>query len=569
MPPHTTVLQACDKQYTTSLAASLGVRTPQTCFVSSAAEAAQVAGSISYPVVLKARSTNQPGSDGKLRATGKPLYAKNAEEFRSAYADMASRSASVLVQEFVEGVGMGYFALMREGQVRAEFFHLRLRDVRPTGSGSSLRISVEPQPALRDAGLRILQALKWHGVAMVEFRVREDGEPVFMEVNGRFWNSLPLAIHSGVDFPALLAKMAEKGEVEGPSTYRANVRCRWLLGDVRHLVETLAGPPAGFPGKFPKRLQTLFSFIKPVRGTYHDNFSLDDPLPAVGDWLHFATRRIPGLVRKPRPQPANQFLGALHLHSKYSDGEFTLPEIKRIFTEAGCKFACVTDHAEYFDEEKLEYYMMECERLSGNGFKFVPGLEYRCDGGMHILGYGCTALTESTNPEQVIDHIQRHNGIAVIAHPADRMFASIENFSVLPHGIEVWNTKYDGRYAPRTGTFRLLAHLQQRKPELRAFYGTDLHWRRQYRGMYTALASPRSDRAEILDALRRGEYSGTKAELLLPSSGHLDGHLMMRFDLEHRKTDRLKRMAASLKNSAGRMGFSVPPALKAQLRRIF
>jgi hypothetical protein len=188
---------------------------------------------------------------------------------------------------------------------------------------------------------------------------------------------------------------------------------------------------------------------------------------------------------------------------------------------------------------------------------------------MHILGYGCTALTTSTDPEQVIHHIQRHNGIAVIAHPADRMFASIESFSILPQGIEVWNTKYDGRYAPRTGTFRLLAHLQQRQPDIRAFYGTDLHWKRQYRGMFTALACAAADRSEILDALRRGEYSGAKAELQLPSTGHLQEELLVRFDLEHRKTDRMRRLATSFKSTAGRFGFSVPPALKAQLRRIF
>ena len=44
---------------------------------------------------------------------------------------------------------------------------------------------------------------------MVEFRQTAGAPPVFMEVNGRFWNSLPLACYAGADFPALLAQMAE------------------------------------------------------------------------------------------------------------------------------------------------------------------------------------------------------------------------------------------------------------------------------------------------------------------------------------------------------------------------
>ncbi len=489
MPSHSAVLKAFDKQCTTSLAASLGIATPHTWLINSRDEAERIAEAINYPVVLKPRSSNQVHEDGRLRASGKPVYATNAEEFRSAYLSIARRSPSTLVQEFVEGIGSGYFALMREGEVRAEFFHRRIRDVRATGSGSSLRVSIPPQAELRNAGLAILQALNWHGVAMVEFRVRPDGRPVFVEVNGRFWTSLPLAIHSGVDFPALLVEMAEGGDVTGPDTYRAGVRSRWFLGDVQHLIDTFAGPPAGFPGSFPKRLPTLLSFLKPVPGTYHDNFALDDPLPELGDWLHFAMRRIPGLLRKPKSQPVGGALGALHMHSNYSDGEFTLPELKEIFKTAGCRFACVTDHAEYFDDSKMERYISECHRLSQDDFLFVPGLEYRCEGGMHILGYGCTALANSTDPQEIIAHIHEHAGIAVIAHPADRMFSEIEDFLVLPHGIEVWNTKYDGRYAPRPRTFHLLQRMQQKKPSLRAFYGQDLHWKRQHRGLFVSLSS--------------------------------------------------------------------------------
>ena len=569
MPSHSTVLKAFDKQHTTSLAASLGIATPHTWLINSPADAEQLAEAIHYPIILKPRSSNQLNEDGKLRASGKPLYASNAQEFRSAYASIAHRSPSTLAQEFVEGIGSGYFALMREGEVRAEFFHRRIRDVRATGSGSSLRVSIPPQPELRSAGLAILQALKWHGVGMVEFRVRPDGRPVFVEVNGRFWTSLPLAIHAGVDFPALLVKMAESGDVVSPANYCEGVRSRWFLGDVQHLVDTFAGPPAGFPGNFPKRLPTLLNFLKPVSGTYHDNFTIDDPLPEVGDWLHFAMHRIPGLFRKTKSRPPGGARGVLHVHSNYSDGEFTLPELKETFKTAGCRFACITDHAECFDDAKLERYISECQRLSNGDFLFVPGLEFRCEGGMHILGYGCTTPAHSTDPQEIIAHIHEHGGIAVIAHPADRMFSAIEDFLVLPHGIEVWNTKYDGRYAPRPRTFHLLQRMQRKKPTMRAFYGQDLHWKRQHRGLFVSLSSTALDKEKILDAFTQGEFSGTKGELHLPSTGQLDHDVMLRFELEHRKSDRLRNIAKYCKDAAGRFGLAVPKGVKAQLRRIF
>src|SRR5204863_8847694 len=124
-----------------------------------------------------------------------------------------------------------------EGEARLEFAHRRVRDVRPTGSGSAVRESVAIRPALREAGLAVLRALRWHGVAMVEFRVRADGVPVFLEVNGRFWNSLPLAVYAGADFPAALAELAGRGDTAARFDYQVGIRCRWLLGDFRHLIE--------------------------------------------------------------------------------------------------------------------------------------------------------------------------------------------------------------------------------------------------------------------------------------------------------------------------------------------
>jgi predicted ATP-grasp superfamily ATP-dependent carboligase len=293
LPAHDIVLQAMDKSFTTQLAKSLGVETPRTVVLENETDVDLFAGSATYPVVLKPRTSEEVVAGKSTRSTGKPLYARTADELREACRAIMRRSTAVLAQEYIEGTGSGYFALMNHGELRAEFSHRRLRDVRPSGSGSALRESVAVDPRIREASLSILRALRWHGPAMVEFRIREDKTPVFMEVNGRFWNSLALAIHSGVDFPQLVARLAFEGDIEPVKSYRSGVRCRWLLGDARHLAAVMRGRPAGFEGRFPGRMETLAAILTPTRGTHHDNFTWDDPLPEFGDWIDFLGRRVP------------------------------------------------------------------------------------------------------------------------------------------------------------------------------------------------------------------------------------------------------------------------------------
>jgi hypothetical protein len=261
--------------------------------------------------------------------------------------------------------------------------------------------------------------------------------------------------------------------------------------------------------------------------------------------------------------------GALHIHSTCSDGEFTLRELREIFAAAGCAFACLADHAESFDTDRLRAYVRECESLSDERFQVIAGLEYSCRERMHVLGYGVTSRVATLDPEVVIRHIEREGGVSVIAHPLDTAFPWIETFRALPHGIEAWNSKYDGRYAPRPGTFRLLERLQARKPELHAFYGQDLHWKTQFRGLFTLVRCEAPARAAVLAALARGDYCARKGDLELPANGRLPEPLLARFGSLHARSDRMRRFITRVKQTADRVGATVPAPLKAQVRRIF
>src|SRR6202034_4371475 len=218
LPDHSDLLRAFNKNETTRLAASLGVAVPRTILVTSPEQAVQSAQELRFPVVLKPQASEELSPDGNLRTAGRPRYARDSAECA--------------------------------GDLRAEFAHRRIRDVYPTGSGSAVRVSAAVDPEIRRCSLAILAALHWHGVAMVEYRQKSGSPAVFMEVNGRFWHSLPLACYAGVDFPRLLVEMAEHGDVEPRGAYRSGIRCRWLLGDARHLAEVWKGPPRGYPGTY-------------------------------------------------------------------------------------------------------------------------------------------------------------------------------------------------------------------------------------------------------------------------------------------------------------------------------
>ena len=261
--------------------------------------------------------------------------------------------------------------------------------------------------------------------------------------------------------------------------------------------------------------------------------------------------------------------GAIHLHSTYSDGQFTLRELREIFLAEGCQFACVTDHAEYFDEESIQSYVEECASLSDDTFVLCAGLEYRCQRDMHILGYGATQLTPATNPQEVIRHIASQRALSVIAHPKNDAFAWIESFETLPLGIETWNTKYDGRYAPRPATFALLGRLRQRQPSMLAFFGQDLHWRQQFRGMFVHVDCAAITSEAILSALASGSYYATKGAHQLPSSGLLPEEMLSEFGRVHSRSYRMWRLLKNGKEMLGRVGIKVPASVKARLRRIF
>src|SRR6266704_452421 len=187
----------------------------------------------------------------------------------------------VLLQRQVEGVGEGFFALRWRGRTVAMFAHRRLREKPPTGGVSVYRESIPLDAALVGPGLRLLDALGWNGVAMIECkREPETGRQVVMEINGRFWGSLQLAIDSGVDFPSLLVRCATGESVPEHRDYRVGVRSRWFWGDVDQLYLRLKAHGS--------RLRALLDFFRvSPRRDRSEVWRWSDPAPFVVETLQW------------------------------------------------------------------------------------------------------------------------------------------------------------------------------------------------------------------------------------------------------------------------------------------
>lgn len=188
-----------------------------------------------YPMVLKpARSVSERAG---TRATFSVTYAVDASELRRKVRALPRAAFPLLLQQRVVGPGTGIFLLLWDGKLKAQFAHQRLSEKPPSGGVSVYRESVSIDEGLRDKSRALLDRFGWRGVAMVEYkRDSATGQPYLMEVNGRFWGSLQLAIDSGVDFPRILVACALGEQSQQMPSYRVGVRSRWWWGQIDHLV---------------------------------------------------------------------------------------------------------------------------------------------------------------------------------------------------------------------------------------------------------------------------------------------------------------------------------------------
>lgn len=192
-----------------------------------------------WPVIIKPHCGEKFGLKAKDRYT----VAHNADEYAAARAAMAKYDPSPIVQEKVEGDGMGASLLLdREGRLICALCHRRIREY-PAAGGPSTCCESFYDEGMIDSAYRLLSSFGFAGMAMVEFK----GKYV-LEVNPRVWGSFPMTERADSPFVTRYARAAagERLDYE-PQDYRTGVRMRFTLNDGAAMLDYLRH---GRPGPF-------------------------------------------------------------------------------------------------------------------------------------------------------------------------------------------------------------------------------------------------------------------------------------------------------------------------------
>jgi hypothetical protein len=280
-----------DKLKTLEAARAVGILTPESWQPRAGEALAERASTLAYPVVLK--WSDPPAMFARLDAAGiafeKAEYARRPEELLAALARYDRLGEYPIVQTWVGGYGFGQMLMMAGGGARLRFQHRRVREFPASGGVSTLCASV-PADLHRDQMARseaLLAAIGWEGPAMVEYRYDPaSGRYWLMEINGRFWGSLPLASQAGACFAWEQYRHAVLGDPVDPAADYVARRARYAIPDAKRLIQILRNPDIAGAGRPAfSRLRELAAyaaeFLNPRTGYYI--WSWSDPKPLLRD----------------------------------------------------------------------------------------------------------------------------------------------------------------------------------------------------------------------------------------------------------------------------------------------
>jgi protein-tyrosine-phosphatase len=283
-PPAFVLQKVLNKGITLETAQDLGIPIPLEHRINDISDLRRRVSSIRFPVIAKARRKDE-------HTANRINYYNSAEELEAEFQRDPDFGDHVLIQEYLPGGGVGIEVLMSGGKPLTLFQHRRLSEL-PISGGVSVRARAEPVDSqLAEYAIALLRALQWQGVAMVEFRHdAKTGRLALMEVNGRYWGSLPLSAIAGLEFPWYEWQLAH-GETPLPPTSYPLVTMRWLAGEIERTTQ-FAGEIVyrrmGLIAGLKEMLALPLGFFQPIKDAV---WKFDDQSPAWSE-IRLVWRRI-------------------------------------------------------------------------------------------------------------------------------------------------------------------------------------------------------------------------------------------------------------------------------------
>ncbi len=227
---------ALEKQDQLEAARDAGFNVPETIYISEKQDLLKIN---QLPVVIKpAAAVSETG--GKLRKGPVFFCIERADLTRAA--KECDYDGLMMVQPFLAGTGEGIFGLNGPDGVKRWSAHRRIRTVNPLGSGSSACASLEISDHPIRPAERMLKKTNWPGMFMIELLRDSYDRLWFMELNGRSWGSMALAIRLGLHYPAWTVMQTLDPSFEPPEPPPWNsIVCRHLGREMIHLLAVLKG----------------------------------------------------------------------------------------------------------------------------------------------------------------------------------------------------------------------------------------------------------------------------------------------------------------------------------------
>jgi predicted ATP-grasp superfamily ATP-dependent carboligase len=259
---HDVVRRALDKDELSRVAVEAGLGVPDTVDPDALDEAT--------PVVVKARvhaRPDVPGTPPRIDST--VVVGRTAVRHR--IAQIAADGGDPQVQVFHEGRLTAYAAVRGPDGVVARSLQRAVRIWPPRAGASCRAVTVPLDPTLVRRCDDLLARLGWFGLAELQFQVGADGAHRLIDLNGRFYGSLSLAVAAGANLPAIWADLALGRAPAAPVHARPGVRYHWGSADLRRALRERRGGMLG----------DLAGTAAYALGAVHSVVQMRDPGPAA------------------------------------------------------------------------------------------------------------------------------------------------------------------------------------------------------------------------------------------------------------------------------------------------
>ncbi len=236
-------------------------------------------------------------------------------------------------------------------------------------------------------------------------------------------------------------------------------------------------------------------------------------------------------------------VGCIHVHSSFSDGSGTIPDIVEAAEEAGLDFLILTDH------KTVKARKQGLENWYGRTLLIVGEEVGGPKGHLLAVDVALAVRVSSTEPKDYVRQVQAQGGLSFMVHPdgrpkpqfgiADTRWKVRGDIGLT--GLEIWSYMYDwidkvqwwnlpfkflkpnrALRGPHPATLRTWDTLAQRRRVV-GYGGIDAHAKRilpglkifPYRRMFRSLrnhlllrqpfsGNPSADKKQVLEALREG-----------------------------------------------------------------